>query len=233
MTRESSESVVDHFENVIVHLDATNGNLIERKRGEDVSTTACANNEYSGIGPDVVDQIGNIILQVFELVQISIEFREDGARGSIDGHTQLSHLSIGGSFSTHAPSKRNLVSSGVAINNDARESIPFFVQMWRFEPPFHPRKPKQRCLVMNKDCMYSDKGRTRGDPNDSDPFQSLQTLAGGERDRSHAGKTSYDDHRCGPVYEIQQPYKQGASQGCPSHIDRIQLADRLWKPCKD
>ena len=87
--REVSELRIDQIDQIFVHLHGDDRFLVERQGRENVPAPAGAHDEDVGVGSQVVRDVGDVIAEVIDLIDISRKGSHHGGGPGIDGDAQL------------------------------------------------------------------------------------------------------------------------------------------------
>ena len=94
---EIAEPAVDELENARVDFDAGDAALVEHQRRQDVAAAAGPDDDDLRRRPEVVDDVGDVVLEVLNGGGIAVEGRQLGAGVGIDVEVQLARGQVRGS----------------------------------------------------------------------------------------------------------------------------------------
>src|SRR5438105_9565668 len=96
------------------------------------------------VSPDVVRDVRDVVLQVPQPPQVSVEGGDDGKGAAVDPHGELTDLEAGGQRGAQAPALDGRRRSG---DRDPRERIPLLVERRMIPTALHPGQSQRRRLV--------------------------------------------------------------------------------------
>ena len=223
-----AERDVDGPDDVLIDLDAEDRPLAERQRGQDVAAPARADDEHPRVRPDVVNNVGDVVLEVLNLREIPAEAGQDGPGSGIDAEAELPDSSVGARIDgAQSPTNRSLEPrvSPLIADSDAREGIPFFVQRSRvFERLLDPDKMKKRRLSGGQDTVDRNKGGKHEAGGGGEPSKPRRSIRG-EEHSADGGKKRADHDRRGPIQDFERVDKNDAAERGTCQIDRVEPAD--------
>src|SRR2546426_6295540 len=95
MNREIAESGIQSGQNILVDLDRAHRSLSHQQRGQDISSTAGADDQYTSIAPNVMDDVFYVIPEIIEILRLFPRGNR-GLGAAVDSQVKLQSGPVGG-----------------------------------------------------------------------------------------------------------------------------------------
>ncbi len=149
---EIAEPSIDDPDDVPVDLDRGHRPGAEGERREHVAPAARTDDQRIVFAPEIVGDVGDVVLQVFEGAEVAVEVGHDGAGPHVDVELELPQSRRRHAW-TEPPSLRRQQQARIAHHAHARVRVPPLVERTRFDDALRctrcgtPGVPRQTITV--------------------------------------------------------------------------------------
>ncbi len=228
---EVAEALVDGVDGVLVDLDRHDRLLAEGQRREHIAPAARAHHQHARVGPQVVDDIGDIVLEEVDLAVVAVERRQDGAGAGVHAKLELAHRPLVGWVGrADAPAVGRGQLRGVAGDGDPRERVPFLIQRSLLDIAAHIDQPQRRDLGLHQQGVAKgQRGEDRAAP-DRALQQPGHALVDAEQQRAERRQQRDDDHRRRAIGDLQHIHQDHAADRRAHKVGGVEPADLAREP---